>query len=103
MRAIAALLAIALPAAAQVNQQALLQRAEANQSACDAVARSMAGRSDQAMQAARRDCLQEREVKQHLSTVDRCRKAAALAVRPDLPEKVLIKSCLQDHGYDAAE
>lgn len=98
--AAAALLVLALPAAAQVNEAALARRAAVTQAACDAVASaapvSHPARAAEVQAAARARCVEEREVRQHLLTMEQCQRGHRRA-------NVRLKSCMNEHGYEVAD
>lgn len=78
-----------------VNQTAFDARSQANQAACDVVAREVRignpGQVIEAMVAAKQACLQEREIKQHNQSREQCRKTTNF------------KSCMNSFGYDVVQ
>lgn len=94
-------------AQAQVNEAAFNARGESNRAACDVIAQGVTvddpGKVVAAMVAAKEKCIQERETKQYLQTMEGCQKAASRRASAMAPAPVHFKSCMNALGYDVVQ
>lgn len=82
-------------------------RVAANRAACDAESHTVKvnhpGEVMEAIADTKDRCMEDRSIKQHLSMMELCRRAASRKAKPGYTSAAAYRECMTTNGYDAPD